>query len=98
MRERTSEGGRHKSTCLLTSATEERSHRDAELGEVWTLLLYFIFEEEEDKRGKPRGGGGGEGGEGLAEKTDSRKMLSWGEKGRESAERNRMKQGKVERS
>lgn len=29
---------------------------------------------------------------------DSRKMLSRGEKGRESAERNRMKQGRVEQN
>lgn len=31
----------------------------------------------------------------LGVEIDSRKMLSWGEKGRESAERNRMKQGRV---
>lgn len=31
----------------------------------------------------------------LGVEIDSRKMLSWGEKGRESSERNRMKQGRV---
>ena len=62
-----------------------------------SLLLYFIFVEEEDEREELRGGGGG-GGEKLVVETDSRKMLSWGEKGRESAERNRMKAGRVEQS
>lgn len=91
MRGRTSEGGRHKSTCLLTSAAEQRRRRAQ--GSVDSPLLYFIFVEEEDEREELRGGG-----ERLAVETDSRKMLSWGEKGRESAERNRMKQGRVEQS
>lgn len=95
MRGRTSEGGRRKSTCLLTSAAEQRSRRDAELrGSVDSPLLHFIF--VEDEREELRGGGGG--GERLAVETDSRQMLSWGEKGRESAERNRMKEGRVEQS
>lgn len=60
---------------------------------MWTPLLYFIFGERKrtSAREEPRGGG-----ERLAVETDSRKMLSWGEKGRESAERNRMEQGRVE--
>ncbi|MEQ2221456.1 hypothetical protein ILYODFUR_016108 [Ilyodon furcidens] len=33
---------------------------------------------------------------GLTVGINSRKMLSWGEKGRESTERNRMEQGRVE--
>lgn len=61
-----------------------------------TLLLYFIFVEEEGAQEELRGGEGG--GERLAVETDSRKMLSWGEKGRESAERDRMKQGRIEQS
>ncbi|MED6286958.1 hypothetical protein CHARACLAT_011476 [Characodon lateralis] len=75
----------HKSTCLLlTSAnsTEEFAYRrrDREVG-----------------RSQPWGGTAAAAEtSGLTVGIDSRKMLSWGEKGRESTERNRMEQGRVE--
>lgn len=58
------------------------------------VLFYFWREEENIRQEELKE----EEKKSLTGEIDSRKMLSWGEKGRESAERNRMKQGRVEQN